>query len=52
VKVKFNSITVLGRGSSTDIIEASVKAYINAVNKYVYKKEREGKMADSSIANS
>ena len=52
VKVKFNSITVLGRGSSTDIIEASVKAYINAVNKYVYKKEREGKTADGSIANS
>ncbi len=41
VKVKFNGITVLGRGSSTDIIEASVKAYINAVNKYVYKKEKE-----------
>ena len=47
VKVKFNSITVLGRGSSTDIIEASVKAYINAVNKYVYKKEREEAAAAS-----
>ena len=41
VKVKFNSITVLGRGSSTDIIEASVKAYINAVNKYVCREESE-----------
>ncbi len=47
VKVKFNGITVLGRGSSTDIIEASVKAYINAVNKYVYKKKREEQGADS-----
>jgi 2-isopropylmalate synthase len=40
VKVEFNGVTVLGRGASTDIVEASVKAYINAVNKYVYKKER------------
>ncbi len=41
VKVKFNGITVLGRGASTDIVEASVKAYINAVNKYMYKREKE-----------
>ncbi len=40
VKVEFNGVTVLGRGASTDIVEASVKAYINAVNKYAYKKER------------
>ena len=28
--------TFLGRGLSTDIIEASIKAYINAVNKIYY----------------
>jgi 2-isopropylmalate synthase len=32
--------TVVGRGSSTDIIEASAKAYINALNRLFYKKER------------
>ncbi|MEN6349961.1 MAG: alpha-isopropylmalate synthase regulatory domain-containing protein, partial [Syntrophomonas sp.] len=30
-----------GRGLSTDIIEASVKAYLNAINKYYYEKQRE-----------
>lgn len=29
-----------GRGLSTDIIEASVKSYINAINKYYYEKHR------------
>ncbi|MEW5758615.1 MAG: alpha-isopropylmalate synthase regulatory domain-containing protein [Candidatus Omnitrophota bacterium] len=24
----------MGRGSSTDVIEASIKAYLNAINKY------------------
>ncbi len=41
VKVKFNGVTVLGRGASTDIVEASVRAYLNAVNKYIYKREGE-----------
>ncbi len=33
------NIEVSGRSSSTDIIEASAKAYINALNKYLHKKE-------------
>lgn len=33
VKIEVNGETVLGRGNSTDIIEASAKAYINAINK-------------------
>ncbi len=32
-----------GRGLSTDIIEASVKSYINAINKYYYEKHRDTK---------
>ena len=32
--------TALGRGSSTDIIEASAKAYINALNRLHSKRER------------
>ncbi|MHB1127806.1 MAG: 2-isopropylmalate synthase [Bacillota bacterium] len=33
VRIKNNGIIFLGRGISTDIIEASAKAYINAINK-------------------
>ena len=36
VKMESNGRVFSGRGSSTDIIEASIKAYINVVNKLVY----------------
>ncbi len=36
LKVAVGNLTVLGRGLSTDIIEASVKAYVNAINKAAY----------------
>ena len=39
VKIGSKGTVVSGRGASTDIIEASIKAYINAVNKLVYKKD-------------
>lgn len=32
VKITFGKDTVIGRGSSTDVIEASVLAYVNAIN--------------------
>nr|HPM43604.1 alpha-isopropylmalate synthase regulatory domain-containing protein [Candidatus Omnitrophota bacterium] len=35
VKISSGNRIVSGRGSSTDIIEASIKAYVNAVNKLV-----------------
>ena len=37
VKINAQKKSVVGRGASTDIIEASVKAYIEAVNKIVVK---------------
>lgn len=40
VRVNDGEETVIGRGSSTDIIEASARAYINALNRLHYKKER------------
>lgn len=40
VKVQFNGEIITGRGASTDVIEASAKAYLNAVNKVAYRKER------------
>lgn len=34
----------IGRGISTDIIEASAKSYLNALNKIIYETNREGSM--------
>ena len=34
LKIKIKNRVISGRGSSTDIIEASILAYLNAVNKY------------------
>lgn len=40
VRLEEGDRTVIGRGSSTDIIEASAKAYINALNRLHSKAER------------
>ena len=40
VRMSEGNTTVTGRGSSTDIIEASARAYINALNRIHYKQER------------
>lgn len=37
VKAKINDTSVIARGTSTDIVEASVKAYLHAVNKTIIK---------------
>ncbi|MBN1872447.1 MAG: 2-isopropylmalate synthase [Candidatus Omnitrophica bacterium] len=37
VRVKAKGKVITGRGTSTDIIEASAKAYLNAMNRLVYK---------------
>ena len=36
VKVDFDGTLVFGKGTSTDVIEASARAYINAVNRLVH----------------
>jgi len=40
VRVEEKGNLVTGRGTSTDIIEASAKAYINAINRLIYREER------------
>ena len=40
VRLEEGGKTVIGRGSSTDIIEASAKAYIHALNRLQMKKEK------------
>ncbi|MFH1878841.1 MAG: 2-isopropylmalate synthase [Candidatus Omnitrophota bacterium] len=42
VKIAFKNEVVPGRGSSTDVIEASVLAYVNAINHLAIKKRRLG----------
>lgn len=39
IKVSFGGEVVLGRGSSTDVIEASVLAYVNAANRLALRKK-------------
>ena len=40
VKISSNGKTYAGRGLSTDVIEASIHAYINAVNKMIYEENK------------
>jgi len=40
VKLRHKDTEVIGRGTSTDIIEASAKAYVNAINKLFAKPSR------------
>lgn len=42
VKLEKDGRNATGRGLSTDIVEASVKAYVDAINKYCYEIELEG----------
>jgi 2-isopropylmalate synthase len=39
IKISSDKKVMTGRGSSTDVIEASVKAYLNAINKLVSKSD-------------
>jgi len=38
IKVKYRGEIFIGKGTATDIIEASAKAFVNAINKIVYKR--------------
>ncbi len=40
VRIEENSITVLGQGSDLDTLVASAKAYVNAINKLILKREK------------
>jgi 2-isopropylmalate synthase len=40
VKVQFNGDVVTGKAASTDVIEASARAYLNAVNKVAFRMKR------------
>jgi len=40
VTVQFDESVIVGHASSTDVIEASVKAYLNALNKFLNRRSR------------
>jgi 2-isopropylmalate synthase len=40
VHVEFDDVSYTGKAASTDIVDASARAYLNAVNKALYAKER------------
>ncbi|MFQ5711519.1 MAG: 2-isopropylmalate synthase [Candidatus Geothermarchaeales archaeon] len=40
VKIESGDLIVVGRGASTDVIEASVKAYVSALNRLMYRRKR------------
>lgn len=42
LQVDFGDRTVSAKGSSTDVIEASVKAYINCLNRYLFLEKQAG----------
>lgn len=39
LQVAYERATVAGKGSSTDIVEASAKAYLNSLNRYLFSRE-------------
>ncbi|WP_017756002.1 2-isopropylmalate synthase [Calidifontibacillus oryziterrae] len=44
VKINFNEMTSSGRGTAQDVLEASAKAYINAVNRTLVQKQYKEEM--------
>jgi 2-isopropylmalate synthase len=50
VHVEFGGVSYTGKAASTDIVDASARAYLNAVNKALYAKERKKATADEQIS--
>jgi 2-isopropylmalate synthase len=49
VSIEVDGQTVVGRGTSTDVVEASAKAYLNAVNRVVGRKAPAGKEVTKGV---
>jgi 2-isopropylmalate synthase len=50
VHVEFDGVSYTGKAASTDIVDASARAYLNAVNKALYAKERKKATSDEQIS--
>ena len=51
VKLSFEGIGVTGRGLSTDVVESSIKAYLNGVNKLLAKLDLKGEVLDEQTGS-
>ena len=49
VKVRSGPYTETGRGASTDIIEASAKAYLNSINKLIWRRKQKKRAKSPSF---
>ncbi|MFQ5881536.1 MAG: 2-isopropylmalate synthase [Candidatus Methylomirabilales bacterium] len=49
VSIEVEGQTVIGRGTSTDVIEASAKAYLNAINRAMRRKAPPGKEVTKGV---
>ncbi|MFQ5839540.1 MAG: 2-isopropylmalate synthase [Candidatus Methylomirabilales bacterium] len=49
VRIEVDGATVLGRGTSTDIVEASAKAYLNAVNRIASRRHPKNTAASKGV---
>jgi 2-isopropylmalate synthase len=50
VHVEFEGTSYTGKAASTDVVDASARAYLNAVNKALYAKERTRAVAGGQTA--
>jgi 2-isopropylmalate synthase len=51
VTVRFGAALVVAKGASTDIVEASAKAYLNSLNRYLFEKGQNKKIKAQPLAN-
>ncbi len=49
VRVNYQGDVVSAKGSSTDIVEAAAKAYLNALNRFLFRSERNRQMAEEAV---
>jgi 2-isopropylmalate synthase len=49
VQLETDGLKVTGRGVATDVVEASARAYLNAVNKIVRLRERGGDVRERHV---
>lgn len=49
VHVEFDETSYTGKAASTDVVDASARAYLNALNKAIYARERKQALASATV---
>jgi hypothetical protein len=50
VHVEFDGTSYTGKAASTDIVDGSARAYLNAVNKAIYARDRKQAITEKEAA--